>query len=505
VEVSLSYILNTPDDQRAMLEQIGVESVEALFACIPPELRLGRPLDVPPALTEVELTRHLGELADRNRPAGEARSPLEERASAGEAGSSSEGRAPLAGDAICFLGGGSYDHFIPAVVDAIAGRSEYYTAYTPYQAEASQGSLQAFFEFQTLICQLTGLDVANASLYEGGSALAEAVLMSLSVTGRLGKVLVAGSVHPDYRRTLQTYLANLEARVETLPTPEGFLDPEDVRRALDDQTACVVVQHPNFFGCLEEVEAVAAEAHRRGALFVVSFDPISLGLLQRPGQYGADIAVAEGQTLGNPMSYGGPYLGLLACRQQYVRKMPGRLVGQTVDRLGRRCWVLTLQTREQHIRREKATSNICTNQGLMALKAAVYLAALGPQGLRETAELCARKAHYAAQELAGLPGAALRFRRPFFKEFTLSLPADVPALLSGLLEAGYHAGLPLGRWYPELAGCLAVAVTEKRTRAEIDGLVSALRRQLQADGGRGSPTAVNGPPSGEQIPMTKSQ
>jgi glycine dehydrogenase subunit 1 len=446
----MSYVLNTPADQQAMLARIGVRSVEELFAPIPPELRLGRPLNVPPALTEMELTRHLQALAARNVSAG---------------------------DAVCFLGGGSYDHFIPAVVDAVAGRSEFYTAYTPYQAEASQGSLQAFFEFQTLVCQLTGLDVANASLYEGGSAVAEAVIMAMSVTGRSGKVVVADSVHPEYRLTLSTYLANQETRIETLPTPGGFLDPDDLKRAVDDQTACVVAQHPNFFGCLEEVEELARVAHDRGALFVVSFDPISLGLLKRPGQYGADIAVAEGQCLGNPMAYGGPYLGILACRGDtaFVRKMPGRLVGQTTDRRGQRCWVLTLQTREQHIRREKATSNICTNQGLLALRAAVYLAALGPQGLRETAELCTRKAHYAAEQLAQIKGVALAFNRPFFKEFTLRVPGEPATLLRRLLAEGHHAGLPVGAWYPELASCVSVAVTEKRTRAEIDGLAQAWR------------------------------
>jgi glycine dehydrogenase subunit 1 len=443
----LSYVLNTADQQRAMLEQIGVASVQDLFQSIPPDVRLDRPLQVPPALSEQELTLHLRQLAGRNQGA--------------------EG-------AVCFLGGGSYDHFIPAVVDAVTGRSEYYTAYTPYQAEASQGSLQAFFEFQTLICQLTGLDVANASLYEGGSAVAEAILMALGIHPKRHKVLLAGSVHPEYRRTVETYLANLDARLTTLPVPHGFLDPDDLKRAVDDETVCVVVQHPNFFGCLEEVEALAEAAHARGALFVVSFDPISLGLLKRPGQYGADIAVAEGQSLGTPLAYGGPYLGLLACRQEFVRKMPGRLVGQTVDRNGKRCWVLTLQTREQHIRREKATSNICTNQGLLALRATVYLAALGPQGLQETAALCTRKAHYAAERLGRLPGARLRFERPFFKEFALQVPGDVPALLAGALAQGYHAGLHLGRWYPELADCLTVAVTEKRTRGEIDGLAEAM-------------------------------
>jgi glycine dehydrogenase subunit 1 len=246
-----------------------------------------------------------------------------------------------------------------------------------------------------------------------------------------------------------------------------------VKRAVDDRTLCLIVQHPNFFGCLEEVEMLAEIAHARGALFIVSFDPISLGLLKRPGQYGADIAVAEGQSLGIPMGYGGPFLGIMACKEAYLRKMPGRLVGQTVDQDGRTCWVLTLQTREQHIRREKATSNICTNQGLMALRATVYLAALGPQGLKETAELCVRKAHYAAEQLAHVPGVALHFSRPFFKEFVVKAQGDVPQLVERLLRQGFHAGLPLGQWYPDLKNCLSVAVTEKRTRAEIDGLAKS--------------------------------
>ena len=447
----MSYVLNTPADQRAMLEKIGAASVEELFNPIPQALRLKRPLNVPPALTELELEQHLGELAGKNRSAS---------------------------DAVCFLGGGSYDHFIPAVVDAVAGRSEYYTAYTPYQAEASQGSWQAFFEYQTLLCELTGMDVATASLYDGASAVAEAVLMALSVSPRRQKVLVAESVHPDYRLTLKTYVANVDVQIETLPVPEGVLDPDQLKRTVDDQTLCVIVQHPNFFGCLEEVEALSQATRARGALFVVSFDPISLGLLKRPGQYGADIAVAEGQGLGIPMAYGGPGLGILTCREEYVRKMPGRLVGQTLDRNGKRCWVLTLQTREQHIRREKATSNICTNQGLLALRATVYLAALGPQGLQETAELCVRKANYAAERLCAA-GAKRRFPGPVCKEFTLRLRKKTPHVLEQLLAAGYQAGLHLGRWYPALDDCVTVAVTEKRTRAEIDGLAAALSRILR--------------------------
>lgn len=444
----MSYVLNTADDRRAMLKQIGVASIEDLFAAIPEKLRLRRPLAVPRALTETELTQHLRSLGGRNRAAD---------------------------DAVCFLGGGAYDHFIPSVVDAVASRSEFYTAYTPYQAEASQGSLQAFFEFQTLICQLTGLDVANASLYDGGSAVAEAALMAMSVSPKRHKIVIAESVHPEYRLALKTYVANLEAQVVEVPAPRGFIDPDDLKKVVDDQTVCVFAQHPNFFGCLEEPEALADVTHAKGALFVVSYDPISLGLLKRPGQYGADIAIAEGQSLGNYLCYGGPYLGLLACRSEFVRKMPGRLVGQTTDRNGKRCWALTLQTREQHIRREKATSNICTNQGLMALRAAVYLAALGPQGLKETAATCTRIAHYAAEQLAKA-GAKLRFDRPFFKEFTLQTDAKggVPALLGQLLQAGFQAGLPLGTWYSTLADCFAVAVTEKRSKADIDALAAAL-------------------------------
>jgi glycine dehydrogenase subunit 1 len=302
--------------------------------------------------------------------------------------------------------------------------------------------------------------------------------MALSIDPERHQVLVAETVHPEYRQALETYTAHLPVKVHTLPAPAGFLDPDALRQALDEQTLCVIVQHPNFFGHLEEVEAIGRLCQERGALFVVSFDPISVGLLKRPGQYGADIAVAEGQCLGNPLVYGGPYLGIMACRERFLRKIPGRLVGQTLDRNGKRCWVLTLQTREQHIRRAKATSNICTNQGLFALRAAVYLAALGPQGLRETAELCLQKAHYLAEHLAAVPGVSLKFARPFFKEFTVALPKPAADVLPRLLHAGYHAGLPVGRWYSPLANCLSIAVTEKRTRAELDGFVKALQEAV---------------------------
>ncbi len=446
------YVLNTPADVAAMLARIGVSSVEDLFAPLPADVRLERPLNIPPALTEIELSEHIALLAKKNTSAS---------------------------DAVCFLGGGAYDHFVPSVVDAVAGRSEYYTAYTPYQAEASQGTLQAVFEYQTLMCQLSGLDVANASLYEGGSAVAEAVLMALGFTGRTGEVLVAESVHPEYRETLTTYMANLNCTVRTLPTPDGFLNPDDVKAAVTDSTVAVIAQSPNFFGHLEEMQAVGDAARKVGALFIAAFDPISVGLLKRPADYGADIAVAEGQGLGTPLLFGGPYLGILACRSEFVRKIPGRLVGETVDRNGKRCWVLTLQAREQHIARNRATSNICTNQGLFALRAAVYLTALGPQGLKDTAELCLKKAHYAASELAKIPGVSLRFPdRPFFKEFAVKFPGNVDATLAQLRTAGYHAGLPLGRWYPQYADSLTVAVTEKRTKREIDGLASAVRAVL---------------------------
>jgi glycine dehydrogenase subunit 1 len=449
----MAYIANTPDDVRAMLGAIGLASLDQLFDMIPPEYRLRRPLAIPEALCELELTRQVGDLLARDVGA-DARP--------------------------CFLGGGSYDHFIPAVVDNLAARGEFYTAYTPYQAEASQGTLQATFEYQTLVAELTGLDVSNASLYDGGSAVAEAMLMAMTVTRRLGRVVVAGTVHPEYRAILSTFLANLEPELVTVPAAGGRVDPAALEGAVTEETAAVILQYPNFYGQLEEVEALIEAAHRKGALAIVSVDPISLGLLRRPGDYGADIVVAEGQSLGNAMSFGGPYLGIMACREAFVRKMPGRIVGQTTDRRGKRCWVLTLQTREQHIRREKATSNICTNQGLLALRASIYLAAMGPEGLRQAAELSTRKAHYAAEQLARVPGVSLAFDGPFFKEFAIRTSKDATRVLAEVGRLGYHGGIALGRWDPDLADCILVAVTEKRTKAEIDGLARAYARALES-------------------------
>jgi glycine dehydrogenase subunit 1 len=447
----VTYLFNTPDQQREMLQTVGAASLDDLFAQVPADCRLSRGLQLPPALAELDLERE-----------------AQARAAQNVAG----------GNRVCLMGGGVYDHFIPAAVDEVVSRGEFYTAYTPYQAEASQGSLQAFFEYQSLICRLTGMDVSNASLYEAGTAVSEAAFMAMRVTGRHDKVVVLGSVHPEYREVLRSYLSNLQCELVILPTPDGTADPVAVKKALDDKTACLIFQHPNFFGCLEEAEELTALARSVGALSIVAFDPISLGLLRRPGDYGADVAVAEGQSLGIPLQYGGPFLGIFACRNEFVRKMPGRLVGRTTDRLGRPCYVLTLQAREQHIRREKATSNICTNQGLLALRATAYLALVGPQGLKEAAELCCRKAHYAAERLTSVPGVKLGFNRPFFKEFTLRCAGGVDNLLAKARRAGFDLGPALARFdhagQPSLADSFLVAVTEKRTRREIDALATAL-------------------------------
>ncbi len=389
-----------------MLSAIGAKSIDELFELVPKDLRLKRPLKLPAAMGELELTQAIAHLASKNLHVE---------------------------NSVCFLGGGSYDHFVPAVVDAMASRGEFYTSYTPYQPEVSQGNLQAMFEYQTLICQLTGMDVSNASLYDGGSSVAEAAIMCMSTTKRHGKIVTVDTLHPEYRQVLATYLENLQTQLVTLETDlAGVASADQIAEVLDDQTACVIVQSPNFFGNLERVEQIAEVVHAAGAKLVVAFDPISLGLLKRPGDQGADVVVAEGHSLGTPMSYGGPYLGILACREEFLRRMPGRIAGETVDRRGHRCWVLTLQTREQHIRREKATSNICTNQGLFALRASIYLAALGPEGMRETAALCVQKSHYAARRLVELPRFEQAFDAPFVKEFVIrDKAADVSALLSG--------------------------------------------------------------------------
>jgi glycine dehydrogenase subunit 1 len=448
------YEANTPDDLRVMLRAIGMSSLDDLFRTIPEGMRTKGALEIPPALSELELTSSVSGTLALNQGADQK---------------------------VCFLGGGAYDHFIPAVVDSLSGRGEFYTAYTPYQAEASQGTLQATFEYQTLMTQLTGLDVSNSSLYDGGSAAAEAMLMALAITKRFGRVVVAETVHPETRQVLATFLEHLEPELVTVPARDGQVSSDSVAQAVSDQTAAVIFQYPNFLGGLEDASGIVKAAHDRGALAIVIFDPISVGLLKRPSDYGADIAVAEGQSLGNHLCFGGPYLGIMVCREEYVRKMPGRIVGQTTDRNGNRCWVLTLQTREQHIRREKATSNICTNQGLLALRASMYLAVMGPSGLRQAAELSTRKAHYAAERLAAVPGLTIPFAGPFFKEFVVKTSKPAQGVLDELLERGYHGGIDLGQFYPRLADCILVAVTEKRTKAEIDGLAEAFAATLTTD------------------------
>ena len=426
------YIPNTDDDRRAMLAAIGVATADELFADIPPELRI-ESLELPPALPEQELAREMADLAGRNQ-------------------------VPDDGMA-CFLGAGAYRHFIPSVVGHVIGRSEFYTAYTPYQPEISQGTLQTMFELQSMTCELTGMDVANAGMYDGASALAEACLMACNVTDR-GRIALLDSVHPDYAAVVRTYARGRGLAVDIVA--DGDLSPEH---------ACLAVQHPNFFGCLEDVWAHEAAAHAAGALLIAVADPISLGLLAPPGEYGADVAVAEGQSLGWPVGFGGPYLGLFACRQQYLRQMPGRIVGRTTDLDGRTGYVLTLQTREQHIRRERATSNICTSQQLVGLAAAVYLAAVGKHGLRRIAETCYHRAHYAAERIAALPGYSPAFPAPFFKEFTVRCPNPVAGIQARLLEQGIIGGLDVSQ---RVENGMLLCVTEVNTREEIDRLVGAL-------------------------------
>ena len=442
----MDYTQITPQQREKMLQTVGAASLEDLFKQFPVEVRLNRLLEIPPAMDELTLQEHLSDLAAKNVAAGQK---------------------------VCFLGAGAYDHFIPAVVDALSGKGEFVTAYTPYQAEASQGALQAFFEFQTMVCRLSGMDIANASLYEGATALAEGVLMAASHTGKR-QVLVSRGVNPDYRRVLQTYLSDLHLNYVEVALKDGVTDGEDLKAKLTGDTAVVVLQSPNFLGLLETVEQLGTQARQGGAVILQVFNPLSTGLVKRPGDQGADIAVADGQPLGIPLSFGGPYLGLFSAKAPFIRRMPGRLVGQTVDSEGKRAFCLTLQTREQHIRREKATSNVCTNQGLMALRANVYMAAMGPQGLRQVAELCHNKAAYFAAE-AGRKGLKVKFSgEAFFNEVLVQLREPVEKVMQRAGKAGIMAGYAVGKDYPELKDCLLVAFTEKRTRQQVDALVGVL-------------------------------
>jgi len=374
-----------------------------------------------------------------------------------------------------FVGGGYYDHVIPAAVDHLAGRSEFYTAYTPYQPEVSQGSLQALFEYQSAICRLTGLEASNASLYDGGTALAEAAMMALRVTGR-DRVILDGAVNPFYRAIVRTYLANLPVEIVELPPVNGMPDRQSLDRKLDDRCAAVIVQNPTFFGCVADYSDLAAQVHKSGALLVSAVYAVSLGLLKTPGDMGVDIAVGDGQSLGNHLSFGGPAFGFIAAKKQYIRNMPGRIVGETVDREGRRGFVLTLQAREQHIKRHKATSNICSNQSLCALRGLIFLVSLGKRGLVELARLNRDKAEYAKRALATIRGVTIPFGGLTFNEFSIRLPKRADDVVASLLQRGIAAGVPLGSYYPGEENSLVVTVTEKRTKGEID----LLARELEA-------------------------
>ncbi|MBI2432550.1 MAG: aminomethyl-transferring glycine dehydrogenase subunit GcvPA [Candidatus Hydrogenedentes bacterium] len=422
----MSWIPATDADRQEMLEVIGVDSIDDLFTSIPPSLRM-KGWNMPPGMSEMNVRRHLSELAARN-----------------QAG------------AVSFLGGGYYDHYIPAAVDALSSRSEFYTAYTPYQPECSQGTLQSIYEYQSVMCRLTGLDYANASLYDGGTAVFEAAMMAMRITRRR-RIVVHKSVNPRYREMLATHSAHVDAEIV------NGKDPKDA--------ACVIVQNPGFLGTVRDFGYLSERCRAAGALLVVVFYPISLGLLKTPGEMGADISVAEGQSLGLPLGFGGPYLGVMTVRKEHVRKMPGRIAGMTYDREGRRGFVLTLQAREQHIRREKAMSNICSNQALCALRALIYLSLLGPSGLREVAAACHAKAEHLKQQLAF---AETLNNGPTFNEFAVRLKKDARQVVRILLQRGIHAGLPLADVGAGEANDLLIAVTEKRTRAELDALAQAL-------------------------------
>jgi len=444
----VTYVPITVDERAAMLQALGLGSVDQLFEVIPPGIRFPA-IDIGESLSELEATETVEALAGRNR----AVSGL-----------------PM------FLGAGAYRHFVPAAVGAIIGRSELSTAYTPYQPEVSQGTLQASFEFQSLVCDLTGMDVTNASVYDGASAVAEAVLMAKRLTGR-ERVVVSGGVNPRYRATLATYVGARDVQIETTAVrrgADGVLVEEDLVGAIDETTACCVVSQPTFFGEIRDLAPVVEAAHRAGALVVEVYNPTSLGLLRPPGAWGADIAVAEGQPLGIPLSYGGPYVGLMSCRSELVRQMPGRIVGQTTDAQGRRGFVLTLQAREQHIRREKATSNICTSQTLISFGVATYLALVGPEGLRDVAEASARNARRAAGQVGAIPGVAVITPRPFFHEFAIQTPLPAAELTRRLLERDIIGGYDLGQVDPELVNSMLLCCTEVTTVAQIQRLVQAV-------------------------------
>lgn len=441
----MPFLTNSEQDIRAMLETIGVSDFEALVKNIPAELRFKGTLDIPEAVSELEVTNLVEELGAKNRTG------------------------------LSFLGGGAYDHYIPAVIDAILSRSEFYTAYTPYQPEVSQGTLQSIYEFQSMICELTEMDVTNASMYEGGSALAEAMLLACGHTRR-NKVIISGSLNRRYTQVLKTYIRQNDIELIEIPVHSFITDMKMLANRLSNEVAAVIIQQPNYFGYLEDVFKVRQLTEEAGALFISYYDPISLGLLAPPGSYGADLAVAEGQALGNRLNFGGPYVGLFSANEKYIRKIPGRLSGKTTDLDGKQGFVLTLQTREQHIRREKATSNICTNSGLMALAATIYMAVMGKQGIQETANLCLQKSHYLAEELDKLDGVEVQRPSSFFKEFVVKFPVDTNKILSALQKDNILAGIPLDEIGH--ANHLLIAVTEKRTKMEMDQYLGSIRKLI---------------------------
>jgi glycine dehydrogenase subunit 1 len=426
-----------------MLSEIGVSDIQELFSDVPDSVLLKRNLDLPNPMSEMEVIKHLKTLAAKNIDVDHN---------------------------ICFLGAGAYDHFIPANIGALLSRQEFYTAYTPYQPEISQGTLQSIFEYQTMICELTGMDVANASMYDGATALTEAAILAEDATKKT-EVLVAANIHPESLQVLNTYAKFRDIQVTEVGCPEGQIDLTELRGKCNENTAAVILQNPNFFGIIEEVDRIAELVHQNNSLLIVSADPISLALLKSPGELGADIVVGEGQSLGNQLNFGGPYLGFFAAKEKWMRKMPGRIVGQTVDKEGRRGFVLTLQTREQHIRREKATSNICSNQGLNALAATMYLTFLGKEGLKEVAELCLQKAHYTYDKLLSTGKFKAAFEKPFFKEFAVISQKPVDGLNRDLLEEGFIGGYSLERHFPDMKNGWLVSVTEKRTKEEINSFV----------------------------------
>ncbi len=441
---------HTPEDKKQMLEKIGVKSFDDLIAVIPEKLRFKGKLDLPEPMSELEVSKLCSTIAGKNSDQS---------------------------DFISFLGGGIYDHYIPAVINHILLRSEFYTAYTPYQAEVSQGTLQAIYEYQSLICELFGMDVSNAGMYDGASAFAEACHMARSITKR-NKVLLADTVHPYYKEVIKTYTHGLNIPIidcGCVQTNYGRVDISHFAEMIDNDTAAVLVQNPNFFGVLEPVKELSEIAHKNGALFIVCADPISLGLLNPPGIYNADIAVGEGQGLGIPASCGGPLLGILTCKKDYVRMLPGRLVGKTNDVEGKPGYVLVLQTREQHIRREKATSNICTNEALCALAATIYLSVMGKQGIKEVAEQCYAKSHYLAREISKLDGYSLAYNQPFFKEFVVKTKSEPSHIIAELQKEKIFAGIDLSKFGDQYSHQMLICTTEKRTKQEIDNYIRLLK------------------------------